>query len=76
MGEDVLGGIFPGFVEAVHVELANEGVDVAMPEERGQNFLLEGLDVPDGEFLLRGEPVDDVLKGRVLGEGRVTYRIS
>ena len=76
VGEYVLGGIFAGFMEAVHVELPNEGVNIAMPEERGQYFLFEGLDVPDRELLARGQPLYNVLEGRLLNGRRVTSRIS
>ena len=74
--EYVFEGVFSRFVEVVHVELANEGMDVTMPEERGQYFLLESLNIPDGEFLTRRKPLDNVLKGRILNKRRVTSRIS
>lgn len=51
MAEDVFGWFFPGLVKAIHVELSDEAVDVAMPEILGQYELLELFYVFDGEFL-------------------------
>jgi hypothetical protein len=48
-------------VEAVHVELANEAVDVAVAEELGEDVLLELIDLLDRELPSVGHPVDDRL---------------
>jgi hypothetical protein len=61
MGEDVLGGILARLVKAVHVELSNEAVDVAVPEELGEDMLLELIYLLDGELAAVGHPVNDRL---------------
>ena len=61
MAEDVLGGVFSAFVEAVHVELADEGVDVAVSEVFGEDVILEVINFFDGELAAVGHPVDDGL---------------
>ena len=58
MTEDVLAGVFAAFVEAVHVELADEGVDVAVAEVLGQDVVLEVIDLLDGELASVAHPVD------------------
>jgi hypothetical protein len=50
IAENVFGEILSGFVETVHVELSDEGVDVAVSEVKGQNLLLEELYILDGEL--------------------------
>lgn len=67
VAEDVLGGLLAGLVEAVHVELPDEAVDVAVSEELGQDGLLELVDVPDGELFPVGGPLDDLREFVVLG---------
>ncbi len=37
-------------METVHVELSDEGVDVAVSEVQGQNLLLEELYILDGKL--------------------------
>ena len=61
VAEDVFAGIFAAFVEAVHVELADEGVDVAMAEVLGEDVVLEVIDFFDGELTSVIHPVDDRL---------------
>ena len=61
MTEDIFAGIFAAFVEAVHVELANEGVNVPMSEVFGQDVILEVINLFDGELSAVNHPVDDVL---------------
>jgi hypothetical protein len=61
MAEDIFAGILTTLVEAVHVELANEGVDVAMSEIFGEDLILELIDVSDGELAAVTHPVDDGL---------------
>ena len=61
MAEDVFGGVFAALVEAVHVELANETVDVAVSEVLGEDVVLELLDFFDGELTPVAHPVDDSL---------------
>ena len=57
--EYVLAGVFAAFVEAVHVELAYEGVDVAMSEVLGENVVLELINLLDRKFTPIGHPVDN-----------------
>jgi hypothetical protein len=47
--EDALVLFISNFVEVIHVELSDERTEVAVSEVDGQNFLLELLDVLDGE---------------------------
>ena len=61
MAEDIFTRIFTTFMEAVHVELSNERVDVAMSEVFGQNVILKVIDLFDGKFSAVNHPVDDVL---------------
>ena len=61
MAENILAGVFATFVEAVHVELPDEGVDVTVPEVFGKDMVLEVVDLFDGELASVGHPVDDSL---------------
>ncbi len=61
MAEDVFAGVFSTFVKAVHVELANERVDVAVSEVFGEDMILEVVDLLDGELASVSHPVDDGL---------------
>jgi hypothetical protein len=61
MAEDVFGGVFSAFVEAVHVELSDEGVDVAVPEVFGEDVILEVIDLFDGELSSVIHPMNDRL---------------
>jgi hypothetical protein len=58
VAEDVFAGVFAAFVEAVHVELADEGVDVAMAEVLGEDVVLELINLLDCELASVGHPVD------------------
>ena len=61
MTEDVLAGILPALVEAVHVELPNEGVNIPMTEVLGKDLVLKIIDLLDGKFPTVSHPVDDGL---------------
>ena len=61
MAEDILAGVFATFVEAVHVELSDERVDVAVSEVFGEDVVLEVVNLFDGELASVGHPVDDRL---------------
>ena len=61
MTEDVLARILPALVEAVHVELPNEGVDIPMTEVLGKDLVLKIIDLLDGKFSTVSHPVDDRL---------------
>ena len=61
MTEDIFTGIFTAFVEAVHVELSYERVDISVPEVFGEDVVLEVIDLFDGELPPVGHPVDDRL---------------
>ena len=74
--KDVLVLLVADLVEVVHVELADEGGEVAVPEVGGQDLLLEALNIKDGEVGALLVPGDNagVLIG-LNGKG-VTSRIS
>lgn len=59
MAEDIFAGIFAAFMEAIHIELANEGVDIAVAEVFGEDMILEVIDLFDGKLASVGHPVDD-----------------
>lgn len=61
MAEYIFGWIFATLMEAVHVELADEGVDVSVSEVAREDLVLELVDLSDGEFTAVGQPVDDGL---------------
>lgn len=61
MTEDVFAGVFATLVEAVHIELSNEGVDVAVSEVFGKDVVLEVINLFDGELPSVGHPVNDRL---------------
>lgn len=50
MAKDALGVISSGLMEAIHVELANEAVDLVVAEIAGKNNLLELVDILDDEL--------------------------
>ena len=55
----IFAGIFSAFVEAVHVELANKGVDIAVSEVFGQDVILEVIYLFDGKLSSVVHPVYD-----------------
>jgi hypothetical protein len=61
MAEDVLGRVLATLVEAIHVELAYEGVDIAVAEVLGQNVILEVINFLDGELTTITHPMDNSL---------------
>lgn len=61
MTEDIFAGVFAGLVEAVHVELSDEAIDIPVSEEFGQDVVLELIDFFDGKLPSVGHPVDDGL---------------
>lgn len=50
MAKDALGVISSGLMEAIHVELANEAVDLVVAEIARENNLLELVDILDDEL--------------------------
>lgn len=50
----------PYFSEAVHVELPDEGCEVAVLEVGWQHLLSESADAVDGETVSSGGPADDI----------------
>lgn len=54
------------FAEAVEVELADEALELTVPEELRGDFLLHALGVQDVDKFLRVVPRDDFLVLRVL----------
>ena len=61
MTEDIFARVFATFVEAVHVELTYEGVDIAVAKVFGEDMVLEVIDLFDGELASIGHPVNDRL---------------
>ena len=61
MAEDIFAGVFATFVEAVHIKLTDEGVDIAVTEVFGEDVVLEVIDLFDGELAPVSHPVDDRL---------------
>lgn len=61
VAKNIFGGLLSRFMEAIHVELAYEAVDVPVPEVFGEDALLELLDVLDGELFAVGGPLYDLL---------------
>ena len=61
MTEYIFGGVFPAFMEAIHIELSDEGVDIAVPEVFGEDVILEVIDLFDGELASIIHPMDDRL---------------
>ena len=61
MAENIFTGIFTRLMEAVHVELSDETVDIPMSEELGKDVVLKLIDLLDGELTAVGHPVDDGL---------------
>jgi hypothetical protein len=45
-------------MEAVHVELPNEAVDIAVPKVFGEDMLLKLIDLLDGKLAPIAHPVD------------------
>jgi hypothetical protein len=62
------------FVEAVHVELADEGEEVVVFEVLGEDFGGQASDASDYEGVALGGPADYVGVGRVLGQPEVRRR--
>ena len=60
MLENVLVLLVSDFVKVIHVELADEGGEVAVPEVDGEDFLLEAVDIEDGEVGSLLVPDDDL----------------
>jgi len=59
MAEYIFAGVFSALVEAVHVELPYEGVDISMSKELGEDLILKIIDFFDGEFPTVGHPMYD-----------------
>jgi triphosphoribosyl-dephospho-CoA synthetase len=66
VAEDALGVVGARLVEAVHVELADEAVDLVVAEVAGEDELLEAVDVLDDELLARGCPEGDLAELLIL----------
>jgi hypothetical protein len=67
MTENTFGVIGSAFVEAVHVELPDEGVHFAVTEVFGENYLLELIGIFNDELGAVGSPIDDLAELLVLG---------
>lgn len=59
MTENIFRGFFAALVEPIHVELADETVDVSVPEVLGEDSLLELLNVFDGKLFAISRPLDN-----------------
>ena len=63
-------------MEAVHVELPDEAVDLVVSEVSRKHDLLEFVDVFDDELDARGGPVCDLIELFVLPKIMDTFNIS
>lgn len=61
VAEDIFAGVLATLVEAIHVKLTNEGVDIAVSEVFGEDVVLEVIDLLDGKLAPVGHPVNDCL---------------
>ena len=61
VAEDIFAGILAGFVEAIHVELPDEAIDIPMPEIFGEDMFLEFIDLLDGKLAAVAHPMDNGL---------------
>lgn len=52
-------------MESIHIELPDKGMYVPVPEESGQYFPLKTINIPDGKFLSRWQPLNNV---RMVGD--------
>lgn len=59
VAENILAWVFAALVEAIHVELADERIDVPVAEVFGEDMVLKGVNLFDGELAPIGHPVDD-----------------
>lgn len=66
MAEYIFTGILTRFMESVHVELANEAIDVPMPKKFGKDMVLKLIDLLDGKLTAVGHPVNNRLVFLVL----------
>lgn len=55
--KDIFAGIFAGLMEAVHIELPDEAVNVPMPEIFREDMVLKLIDFFDGELTSVGHPM-------------------
>ena len=74
--EDTLGVISSALVEAVHVELADEGVHFVVPEVARQDDGLELVDVLDDELGARWCPEGYLGELFILDKQTLTFSIS
>ena len=75
MLKDVLVLFIPDLVEIIHVELPDEGREVAMPKVDGKDLLLEAVNVEDGEVGSLLVPGDNLQEAIVLNPKKCTSRI-
>lgn len=73
---DVVSVGMAGFAEAVHVELSNEGAEVAVLEVTGQDLLGKASHLPDVEAVSATRPTDHFRDLQVLLKESSTYTIS
>ena len=68
--KNIFVGLFPGFVEPIHVKLPDEAVDVFVPEVLGEDDLLKIINVSNGKLPAIGQPVDSFGVFVILSEWR------
>ena len=64
------------FVEAIHIELSNEGIYFTVPKVLRQHNLLKLVDIFDDKLGARGSPVGNFGKFIILSDLGSTLRIS
>lgn len=55
--KDIFAGILAGLMEAIHIELPDEAVNVPMPEIFGEDMILKLIDFLDGKLTTVGHPM-------------------
>lgn len=61
MTKDIFAGIFTGLVEAIHIELSDEAVNVPVPKIFREDMILKLIDFFDGELTSVGHPMNNGL---------------
>lgn len=61
MAKYTLGGIFAGFMESIHIELANKRIYLTMSEMMRKYDILKLIYVFDNKLLTGGSPKNDFI---------------
>lgn len=61
MTKDIFAGILAGLMEAIHIELPDEAVNVPVPKIFREDMILKLIDFFDGELASVGHPMNNGL---------------